>query len=318
MSKYLPSTMPVSDYCSGAGHVDRYIGSSFDIVYEVYKRLGYFPSMLNFINHWVPLIQELEPQVENILENVYPNITNINESLHVVQSEIQNIRDNLLTSRDETLQYKLEAKSFRNESEQLKDETRGFRNEAESLKNTTHSYVGIVQQGFADLKDELSSLYVPNTTTINAGNGLAGGGRLDRDLVLAVKYGTTAGTAAQGNDSRIVNAVPNARRVNTGYGLTGGGTLGSDLDIAVKVGTTADTLAAGNDPRIVKGEEAHGWGNHASAGYATTASLAGYATAANLASTETKATGAMSHIGTLEGQMSNVLQRLTALEALNP
>lgn len=40
-------------------------------------------------------------------------------------------------------------------------------------------------------------------TEINAGTGLSGGGSLEADRTLSVKYGTDAGTATQGNDSRL-------------------------------------------------------------------------------------------------------------------
>lgn len=40
-------------------------------------------------------------------------------------------------------------------------------------------------------------------TTISAGTGLTGGGSLAANRTLAVAYGSTAGTAAQGNDSRL-------------------------------------------------------------------------------------------------------------------
>lgn len=43
----------------------------------------------------------------------------------------------------------------------------------------------------------------PTTRQITAGTGLTGGGTLAADRTLAVSYGTTAGTAVQGNDSRI-------------------------------------------------------------------------------------------------------------------
>ncbi|MCD5310812.1 right-handed parallel beta-helix repeat-containing protein [Kineosporia babensis] len=45
------------------------------------------------------------------------------------------------------------------------------------------------------------------TTSITAGTGLAGGGDLTTSRALAVVYGTTAGTATAGNDSRIT-AIP--------------------------------------------------------------------------------------------------------------
>lgn len=44
------------------------------------------------------------------------------------------------------------------------------------------------------------------STQIIAGTGLTGGGTLAADRTLAVSYGTTAGTAAQGDDSRLSNA----------------------------------------------------------------------------------------------------------------
>lgn len=43
-------------------------------------------------------------------------------------------------------------------------------------------------------------------TAINSGTGLTGGGNLSVDRTLAVSYGTTAGTACEGNDSRLSDA----------------------------------------------------------------------------------------------------------------
>lgn len=48
---------------------------------------------------------------------------------------------------------------------------------------------------------------VPTSRTVSAGTGLTGGGDLSANRSLAVSYGTAAGTAAQGNDSRITGAV---------------------------------------------------------------------------------------------------------------
>lgn len=62
--------------------------------------------------------------------------------------------------------------------------------------------------------------------------------------------GTTAGTVAAGDDSRIVNAVPNTRQVISGGGLTGGGNLTADRTLAVGAGTgitvNADDVALAN------------------------------------------------------------------------
>ncbi|MGV9888376.1 hypothetical protein [Streptomyces sp. NPDC003395] len=49
---------------------------------------------------------------------------------------------------------------------------------------------------------------VPTSRQITAGTGLTGGGSLAADRTLAVAYGTTAGTAAQGNDSRLSDSRP--------------------------------------------------------------------------------------------------------------
>ena len=47
---------------------------------------------------------------------------------------------------------------------------------------------------------------VPAARTITAGTGLTGGGDLAADRTLTVTYGSTAGTAAQGNDPRLSDA----------------------------------------------------------------------------------------------------------------
>lgn len=56
--------------------------------------------------------------------------------------------------------------------------------------------------------------------------------------------GTTAGTVAAGDDSRIVNAVQTARAVNTGTGLTGGGDLSADRTIALNAASIASLALA--------------------------------------------------------------------------
>jgi len=59
---------------------------------------------------------------------------------------------------------------------------------------------------------------VPTTRLITAGSGLTGGGDLSADRSLAVSFGTTAGTAAQGNDARITGAEQTTNKgVANGY-----------------------------------------------------------------------------------------------------
>ncbi len=78
--------------------------------------------------------------------------------------------------------------------------------------DATTSSKGIVQLA-GDLAGTAAAPTVPGLSgkvatsrLINSGTGLSGGGDLTADRTLAVSYGTTAGTAAQGNDSRITGA----------------------------------------------------------------------------------------------------------------
>ena len=110
---------------------------------------------------------------------------------------------------------------------------------------------------------------------IKAGTGLTGGGTLEADRTLTVKYGNTAGTACQGNDVRLadartpkphkathqtggsdaitpadIGAAAKTIQIKPGTGLTGGGTLEADRTLAVKYGNTAGTACQGNDVRL--------------------------------------------------------------------
>lgn len=56
---------------------------------------------------------------------------------------------------------------------------------------------------------------VPTTRTVGAGTGLSGGGALSANVVLAIVYGTSAGSACQGNDVRLSDArTPTAHKVS--------------------------------------------------------------------------------------------------------
>lgn len=66
---------------------------------------------------------------------------------------------------------------------------------------------------------------VQPTRMLTAGTGLTGGGDLSADRTLAVTYGTTSGTAAQGNDSRITGAEQVANK-NAANGYAGADAAG--------------------------------------------------------------------------------------------
>lgn len=81
----------------------------------------------------------------------------------------------------------------------------------------------------------------PSTRAVSAGTGLTGGGDLSADRSFAVTYGTGAGTAAQGNDSRITGAIP------ASTGTTKGDLLAFTASAAVArlaVGANGDHLRA--------------------------------------------------------------------------
>lgn len=87
----------------------------------------------------------------------------------------------------------------------------------------------------------LDARYVAQTTQVIAGTGLTGGGALSGNQTLAVSYGTTAGTAAQGNDSRITGAAPLASPTFTGTPAAPTPTAG---DSSTKIATTAFVATA--------------------------------------------------------------------------
>lgn len=99
-------------------------------------------------------------------------------------------------------------------------------------------------------------------STYSASTGLQLNG-----TAFSVVFGTGSGQVAQGNDTRIVNAVQTTRNIVAGAGLTGGGDMSVDRTLNVvagdttivvnadevhaNTGTAAGSVAAGNEPRIV-------------------------------------------------------------------
>lgn len=111
-------------------------------------------------------------------------------------------------------------------------------------------------------------------TSITAGTGLTGGTITDSGTI-AVSYGSTAGTAAQGNDARLsdertptahksthaidasdaltpadIGAVSNLYYITAGTGLSGGGDFRSAMSFGVRFGSTAGLVCQGNDTRL--------------------------------------------------------------------
>lgn len=77
---------------------------------------------------------------------------------------------------------------------------------------------------------------------VDDADATAGRATLGLGGAATLNVGTTAGTVAAGDDSRVVNAVPNTRAMNTGAGLAGGGNLTADRTFAL----TGQALALHN------------------------------------------------------------------------
>lgn len=98
--------------------------------------------------------------------------------------------------------------------------------------DATTTTKGVVQLA-GDLAGTATSPTVPglaakaNTaTTISAGTGLTGGGDLSTNRTISASFGTSAGTIAQGNDSRITGAEQTANKgVASGYAGLNGSTV---------------------------------------------------------------------------------------------
>lgn len=117
--------------------------------------------------------------------------------------------------------------------------------------DATGSTKGLVQLA-GDLGGTAAAPTVPGlankantSTTVSAGTGLTGGGDLSTNRTISANFGTTAGTIAQGNDSRIAGAEQTANKgAASGYASLDGSTK---VPVAqLPTGTSGSTVALGN------------------------------------------------------------------------
>ncbi len=100
----------------------------------------------------------------------------------------------------------------------------------------------ISQSNITDLSSDLAGK-APVARTITAGSGLSGGGDLSANRSFAVSFGTGAGTATEGNDTRVVGALQRSGGTMTGV-LTLAGDPANALDSATK--QYVDSKSVGN------------------------------------------------------------------------
>ncbi len=133
---------------------------------------------------------------------------------------------------------------------------------SDELKQTTGQSTKDVmsQKAVTDAIDNSTTGKADKTVSINAGSGLVGGGNLSTSRTLSVNYGTTAGSSAQGNDSRFaqgVTAFDWGNHALAGYSKTdttyyvGEGLTQTGFRFDVKFGTTLGSVMQGNDSRVV-------------------------------------------------------------------
>jgi lysophospholipase L1-like esterase len=108
---------------------------------------------------------------------------------------------------------------------------------------------GLESVRISDTPFPLASIGAVSTTRqVATGTGLSGGGDLSADRTLAVLYGATAGTAAQGNDSRITGAVQGSTATTKG-----------DLLVASAAATLA-RLGVGADGQVLTADSTQALG----------------------------------------------------------
>jgi hypothetical protein len=92
----------------------------------------------------------------------------------------------------------------------------------------------------------ITASYAQQSVTMTAGTGLTGGGDLSANRSFAVAYGSTAGSACEGNDARLSDS-----RTPTAHNHSASEVTSGTLDIGrIPTGTTSSTVCIGNDSRL--------------------------------------------------------------------
>jgi hypothetical protein len=96
---------------------------------------------------------------------------------------------------------------------------------------------------------------VPTSRSISAGTGLTGGGDLTANRTLTVSYGSTAGTACQGNDARLSDARTPLSHVHAASDVTSGTFDNARVNFAEPAAIGSTTPAAGSFTNLTASAE---------------------------------------------------------------
>lgn len=182
----------------------------------------------------------------------------LNDFLAVAHDSVGNLKSNAVSSSviqdDSISETKLNVSSGADGQVLTKNSglTGGLEwTSAAGSPDATTSTKGLVQLA-GDLGGTAAAPTVPGlankantSTTVSAGTGLTGGGDLSTNRTISANFGTTAGTIAQGNDSRIAGAEQTVNKgAASGYASLDGSTK---VPVAqLPTGTSGSTVALGN------------------------------------------------------------------------
>lgn len=182
----------------------------------------------------------------------------LNDYLAVAHDAVGNLKANAVSSSviqdDSISETKLNVSGGSNGQVLTKNSALGGGIEWTSVAGSpdaTTSVKGLVQLA-GDLGGTAAAPTVPalankanTSTTVSAGTGLTGGGDLSANRTISANFGTTAGTIAQGNDSRITGAEQTTNKgAASGYASLDGSTK---VPVAqLPTGTSGSTVALGN------------------------------------------------------------------------
>ena len=235
----------------GAGHIDRYIGTSFDVVYAVYKNLHMLPPVMDFIVSYIPRIEEVEIRNEEILTRYDSIITMYDET--VINTATAVDRAAVATAQA------AEALAQANLAISAKDDAEAARDVSVAAKDIVEAGFLLLPQSwgltYAGTYAPLLVLNTSNDYTYVEGHGYVVGIQAKLPLTLFGDWATDAPNLRSAGDELLRLYVDNtlaskATKIVTeaGSGIQGGGDLSANRTLSVDstvIRTSGDQTLAG-------------------------------------------------------------------------